>query len=317
MKKFTIISIVLIAMITTTNAQYSNATLNGAWFMYQAPLTPYGDSLMYMIFDGNGNITAWSGFGSINGSNYTVNASGAISGTLIVTGEGSFPFVGQLNSQGLGNITADGMNYVLTRIANPGALTDTLSGVLITNGYGQKNIMLKLNQLGEIISATGLTPPVSGRVYTHLGVFMGHIITGDTLNNQAWGELSLYGYYSNDSLIGEVVVDAPQNSLRTGPATLKRSGVVTPVGVKTLESNSNTILIYPNPANEIVTINLNNLINEVAEIKIFSAIGTLVKSKTIKQNNQQINTRDLSNGIYMVVINSKEWTGVQKLFIQR
>jgi len=53
------------------------------------------------------------------------------------------------------------------------------------------------------------------------------------------------------------------------------------------------------------------------EIKIYNINGKLVSSEILKENQQQINIGDLSNGIYMVEIKSKEWTEKQKLIIQR
>ena len=46
-------------------------------------------------------------------------------------------------------------------------------------------------------------------------------------------------------------------------------------------------------------------------------MGALVKTETLVQNQQQINIGDLTNGIYIVEIKSKEWTENQKLIIQR
>jgi len=310
MKKFTIILTVLIAMTITTKAQYSNATLNGAWFMYQTPLNPYGDSLMYIVFDGNGNITDLSGFGDFTGSNYSVNASGAITANIIVVGEGTFPIVGQLSSSDLGTLTADGMNYyVLSRVSNQGALTNTITGLLSTQNCGQKTVTITLNNLGIATSTTGLDAPVSGRAYADLGMFIGHFRTGAS---DGWNQFSIMGYYSNPTLNGKVGLYA--TSCGNTLAQLTRQDAS---GIVTINSKSTKIEIFPNPANEIVTIKMNNLNFESAEINIFNVIGTLVKSEILRQNNQQINISDLSNGIFTVQVKSKEWTEKQKLIIQR
>jgi hypothetical protein len=52
-------------------------------------------------------------------------------------------------------------------------------------------------------------------------------------------------------------------------------------------------------------------------VNIYNVSGVLVKSGILKQDNEQINIGDLSNGIYMVEIKSKEWTDKQKLIIKR
>jgi len=74
--------------------------------------------------------------------------------------------------------------------------------------------------------------------------------------------------------------------------------------------------LFPNPASNIVTLNIDNERNTDLILNIYNAIGTLVKSEMLKQNKRQINVGDLSKGIYLVEIKSKEWTNKQKLIIQ-
>ncbi len=205
MKKLTIVLIVLVATAIQTKAQYSNATLNGTWFIYQTPLTPYGDSLLYVVFDGNGTISDCSGFGEFTGSHYAVTSSGAITGSIISVGEGEYAFTGQLSSQNAGTLTMDGMGYVLSRIFNQGALAGSLSGTLNAGTCGQKTVTITVNDQGIITSATGLGSPVTGKIYADLGVFLGHLRTGDSSNG--WNEFSIWGYYSNNTLNGKVSLD--------------------------------------------------------------------------------------------------------------
>lgn len=82
------------------------------------------------------------------------------------------------------------------------------------------------------------------------------------------------------------------------------------------KGNGNYVFnMYPNPANDIITLDVNSKENMV--FRIYNVSGSLVKSGMAKQNQQQINIRDLSDGIYIVEIKSKEWTEKQKLIIQR
>lgn len=84
------------------------------------------------------------------------------------------------------------------------------------------------------------------------------------------------------------------------------------------EQNLNTRLsLYPNPASDIVTLNIDNMNNVDFTLNIYNVSGSLVKSGILKQDNRQINIGDLSNGIYMFEIKSKEWTEKQKLIIKR
>ena len=82
-------------------------------------------------------------------------------------------------------------------------------------------------------------------------------------------------------------------------------------------AQNENIIIYPNPATDIVTLNINNANNKDLEINIYDITGTLVKSEILKQNQQKINIGDLSNGVYMVSIKSKDLTENQRLIIQR
>jgi photosystem II stability/assembly factor-like uncharacterized protein len=79
----------------------------------------------------------------------------------------------------------------------------------------------------------------------------------------------------------------------------------------------NQIRIYPNPASDIITLDLTIVNNVDLTLNIYDVIGTLVKSEMVKQNQQQIKIGDLSNGIYMIEVKSKELNWKQKLIIKR
>jgi hypothetical protein len=82
-------------------------------------------------------------------------------------------------------------------------------------------------------------------------------------------------------------------------------------------SKNNGVNFYPNPASNVVSLNFTNTQNEDIGINIYSILGVLVRSEILKQNNKQINVSDLSNGVYMVIIKSKDLTETKKLIIQR
>jgi PKD repeat protein/photosystem II stability/assembly factor-like uncharacterized protein len=204
------------------NALYSNATLNGPWFFHIEPLSPYNDSLAYFVFDGNGNIIDMSGFSGPMGGTYSVSSNGAFSGNLTIDID-TYPLSGQLTSQNTGTCSAAGMNWKISRIANTGALSDSLVGTLYTQNCGQKDVTIRLNSQGEVISAIGLLPPVTGRIYADLGVYMGHLKTGDIINN-GWNEFSIMGYYADNSLEGKVALEAPPGSCGNTVSQLIRKG---------------------------------------------------------------------------------------------
>ena len=79
----------------------------------------------------------------------------------------------------------------------------------------------------------------------------------------------------------------------------------------------NQISIYPSPASDFVNVNYSNKNNTELTLNIYNLIGGLVKSEQLQDNQKQINVEDLNNGVYLVEIKSKDWTGKQKLIIQR
>ncbi|NTW34062.1 MAG: T9SS type A sorting domain-containing protein, partial [Bacteroidetes bacterium] len=88
-------------------------------------------------------------------------------------------------------------------------------------------------------------------------------------------------------------------------------------GILPIAEKENKMNIYPNPASVIVTLNIDNINNADLTLNIYNVIGTLVKTEILKQKNSQINIGDLSNGVYMISIKSKDLNENQKLIIQR
>lgn len=90
------------------------------------------------------------------------------------------------------------------------------------------------------------------------------------------------------------------------------------VGLQNNEfADENLITIYPNPASDILNIEINNTTKEVLNLNIYNIMGSLVKTETTAVNNNQINISDLNNGIYLIEIKSKDLITKQKLIIQK
>jgi len=92
--------------------------------------------------------------------------------------------------------------------------------------------------------------------------------------------------------------------------------VYAPVGLNELWLNKQ-VKLYPNPASDIVTLNIDNIGNDIIIVNVYNVVGALVKSDRLNKTNQQFNIADLSNGVYVIVIKYKESTLSQKLIIQR
>ena len=75
----------------------------------------------------------------------------------------------------------------------------------------------------------------------------------------------------------------------------------------------NKFLIYPNPANNFITISAEETIEQIA---IFDVNGSLIFSKSYQLNNTSVNVSNFAKGVYIVKVLSKENSSVQQLIIE-
>lgn len=74
------------------------------------------------------------------------------------------------------------------------------------------------------------------------------------------------------------------------------------------------LLIYPNPAQSILNIDLNNK-DKIQSIKIYSLLGKIVYANTAPTNKQQINVTDYTKGIYVLEIKTEKTFYLKKVEI--
>jgi len=79
-----------------------------------------------------------------------------------------------------------------------------------------------------------------------------------------------------------------------------------------------SVSIFPNPASDLIAIQINGLIREDAEIGLFDLTGKLIRSNTIKSGStiSYIDTKVLKSGLYIVSITSNEVNERQTIVIQ-
>ena len=90
--------------------------------------------------------------------------------------------------------------------------------------------------------------------------------------------------------------------------------------MRTLELNSNKMLVYPNPTNGILNIEFNNFDNRYTSLSIVNILGDEVykeqlENTSIKYSNQ-LDLSEYSNGIYFVKFSSIEKVITKKLILQ-
>jgi hypothetical protein len=88
-------------------------------------------------------------------------------------------------------------------------------------------------------------------------------------------------------------------------------------GIGKQDAQNTIFKLYPNPASDIIKLNFSKTCNDKMLLEIYTPAGIMIKSEILKQNQQEINCADLRDGFYMVSIKSKNFSGIQKLVIQR
>jgi hypothetical protein len=104
--------------------------------------------------------------------------------------------------------------------------------------------------------------------------------------------------------------------LDTGFETLPNSTflavVVTPCSLLGTSQNSlqNSLTIFPNPTNNMININANNMI---LQTEIYDVNGRLIANSSHNSENVILDVSSLSNGIYMLKIATENGVSIQKV----
>ncbi len=128
---------------------------------------------------------------------------------------------------------------------------------------------------------------------------------------------------SNNASITLTAEANPSATTRTAIITINGSAdktqtilVIQDVGTTSISKTENSgINIFPNPANDLLNITLPPATNPYL-IEIFNINGKKVISKILKTDQNKIDISDLSEGIYMIKVYTKEGPFVKKIIIQ-
>ncbi len=88
------------------------------------------------------------------------------------------------------------------------------------------------------------------------------------------------------------------------------------IGIKELNNSQNDISIYPNPATDLVTINLKELkIAQQLDMIVYDVLGKIIYSSKINSNFFNINTKNWQRGIYNISITQNNISTHKKLIL--
>lgn len=292
-----------------TNAQYSNATLNGPWILN-------GGITMYLNFNGSGTIlnigyavdTTTGPVGT-----YSVTSGDSLHAILPVTGDTGF-ISGVLTSDSTAIFSFNGQpgNYMV-KVQHPGALADTLTGYFIDSvTMVTTNVQFIINGAGAIASATGFTG-VAGNFYTDSGFCAGFISTTDTHCVNRY--IGLSGYYSNNVVTGDcffgLLTDTtcqPHSGIgyliRTGPGALAVNNI----------SAKGQFWVYPNPCSNYAVIKGFEF-DHTYNIAVTDITGRMIlqQESSTTGGTETLNLAALAPGLYLVRVNEGQVIETLKL----
>ena len=100
-------------------------------------------------------------------------------------------------------------------------------------------------------------------------------------------------------------------SVNLGGSIFKITGGVLSVN----ENQNNNVIVYPNPATDIVSIKLQTQVME--HLKISDVKGSVIYTETLQSNQKELNTSSFAKGMYFITITTKNGAvAVKKLIIQ-
>ncbi len=84
-------------------------------------------------------------------------------------------------------------------------------------------------------------------------------------------------------------------------------------------TDESSIKVFPNPASDIVAIQIDGLVTENCTIDLYDIQGKKIKSTTINQGQTiaYLDVQDVYNGIYFVKINNKAITKSFKVIVEK
>lgn len=122
----------------------------------------------------------------------------------------------------------------------------------------------------------------------------------------------------NGDVYYQLEITRPTACSPTSQFNASRSNIAASNGVGINElTNGFRFTVYPNPATDLIYVNLENNVSKNMTVHIYNTLGALVKTVNIDQSNLQLNVSDLSNGFYTLELRINNSSSKQKLTIQK
>ena len=211
----------------------------------------------------------------------------------------------------------------ITTFKKPAPARNGLTLYLTLDNYGTETTWNIKNSSGTVVKSGG---PYTDAQTDRLKVVDLTITENDcytfTINDQYGDGINsgygVGGYYILDGQGDTIVV----SDGKFGASEVKKIGYGDYIGLEEVSLNNVSMTIYPNPAKDNATLDINLSQNSVATIKVVDLMGRNVidlgaKSMKAGQNTIELNTSNLNNGMYFVKVASENGVVTKKITINR
>ncbi len=281
-------------------------------------------------YDASGN-ALWVKVANAGSSfdNYFVSTD--VSGNVFMTGNffcnitfGATTLTNNCSNQDIFIVKYDASGNLLWAKRAGGNYTDAVLSVA-TDANG--NVLIT----GQFKSATtfGTTTLTNANGVNYQDIF---IAKYDASGNVLWaksagGNFDDVGYSVSTDASGNVFMTGAFSTIITfGSTTLTNAGfrdifiakldTVLVTGNNEIKNTDNGILLFPNPATNLFTINISSNYKK-AEVTITDITGKIIYTATVtEQEKTEVNTKDFAAGVYLVQIQTTDFIETKKLIVK-
>ena len=265
-------------------------TAAGYTFKWSNPSHSTADSII-VTTGGQYTVTVYNATDSAVSAPTTVVVSGTPDATMTLSGASTF-----CTGDSVTLSAASGLSYLWSTTATSQDITVSTTGnytLTVTNSNG-----CTASSVQHITVNTPAADSItqSGLVLTSLAEasyqwYQGtNLLSGDTAQNYTVTQNGVYTVYVTDA---------------NGCSVVSNSITITGVGIN--EINAADYKIYPNPASDMIQLDLShmdqNTLGGLSEIVVYDMLGEKLKALSIDQTS--VSVSDLSNGIYMIAVTDK------------
>jgi hypothetical protein len=188
-----------VATITHNGEEWTLDSFTGPWL-----LTADGTAAIYVISDGVGSITEWGAFGALDGA-YDVAEDGSFSATLDQEGGDPLVLEGSFTSSNTIDIT-NPVPGTMRKISDASACSGRWSGTFDETEGETVPIDFNLGSDGSVTNFSGITGPVTGRMFCEAGTVVAFFRTGEDIGDP-YNQIGLEGIRTVNSITGSLYLD--------------------------------------------------------------------------------------------------------------